>query len=64
MRKYIKVFFIVLGLIIIIYGLFFADSWIKGNFHVITENQAYRSRQLDKRLLKYYINSRNIKSIN
>ena len=63
MNKYIKSFLIVLGLIIVIYGLFFADSWIKGNFHVITENQAYRSRQLDKRLLQYYINKYGIKSI-
>ncbi|MBR3628593.1 MAG: protein tyrosine phosphatase [Elusimicrobia bacterium] len=63
MKKYIKSFFIILGLVVVIYGLFFADSWIKGNFHVITENQAYRSRQLDKQLLEYYVNKYNIKSI-
>ena len=63
MKKFLKNTSIVLGLIVVIYGLFFADSWIKGNFHVITENQAYRSRQLDKRLLKYYITKYNIKSI-
>ena len=63
MKKCIKSFLIILGLIIAIYGLFFADSWIKGNFHVITENEAYRSRQLDKQLLKYYINKFGIKSI-
>jgi len=63
MNRYIKSFLIVLGLVIIMYGLFFADSWIKGNFHVITENQAYRSRQLDKKLLTYYINKYDIKAI-
>ncbi len=63
MKKILKNSSIVLGLIILIYGLFFADSWIKGNFHIITNNQAYRSRQLDKQLLKYYITKYNIKSI-
>lgn len=63
MKKYIKNFFIILGLITVVYGLFFADSWIKGNFHVITENEAYRSRQLDKQLLIYYINKYDIKSV-
>jgi len=63
MNRYIKNFFIVLSLVVVIYGLFFADSWIKGNFHVITENQAYRSRQLDKKLLTHYINKYGIKTI-
>ena len=39
MNKYIRNFLIILGLITTVYGLFFADSWIKGNFHVITENE-------------------------
>lgn len=63
MNKYIKSFLIFLGLIIAIYGLFFADNWIKGNFHVITKNEAYRSGQLDKKLLKYYVNKYGIKSV-
>ena len=63
MKKYLKVLSITFVSIIIVYGLFFADSWIKGNFHVITENEAYRSRQLDKQLLKYYVTKYNIKSI-
>lgn len=63
MKKCIKGLSITFGLIVVIYGLFFADGWIKGNFHVITENQAYRSRQLDKQLLQYYITKYNIKSI-
>ncbi|MCR4663429.1 MAG: tyrosine-protein phosphatase [Endomicrobiaceae bacterium] len=63
MKKYINGFFIVLGLIVVMYGLFFADSWLKGNFHIITENQAYRSRQLDEKLLTYYINKYGIKTV-
>lgn len=63
MNKYIRNFLITLGLVVAIYGLFFADSWIKGNFHVITENEAYRSRQLDKKLLTHYVNKYGIKSI-
>lgn len=63
MKKIIKSLLICIGLIIVIYGLFFADSWLKGNFHVITENQAYRSGQLDKQLLKYYIKKYGIKSV-
>jgi undecaprenyl-diphosphatase len=63
MNKYLKSLLIISGLIIVIYGLFFADGWIKGNFHVITENAAYRSRQLDKNLLKHYVNKYGIKSV-
>lgn len=63
MKNHIKIFLIVFISIVVIYGLFFADGWIKGNFHVITENRAYRSRQLDKQLLKYYVTKYNIKSI-
>ena len=63
MKKYFKASLIILGLIILIYGLFFADSWIKGNFHTVTTNYAYRCRQLDKELLKFYITKYNIKSI-
>ena len=63
MKKCLKILSIFLLLIIVVYGLFFADSWIKGNFHVITENQAYRSRQLDKQMLKYYVTKYNVKSI-
>ncbi|WP_372519686.1 dual specificity protein phosphatase family protein [Candidatus Ruminimicrobiellum ovillum] len=63
MHKYLKSFFIVLGLIIVVYGLFFADTWIKGNFHVVTKNEAYRSGQLDKNLLKYYVKKYGIKSV-
>lgn len=48
---------------ITIYGIFFADIWLKGNFHTITNNQAYRSRQLDKKLLTFYITKYDIKSI-
>ena len=63
MKDYLKGLSIIFLLVIVVYGLFFADSWIKGNFHVITENEAYRSRQLDKKLLKYYVTKYNIKSI-
>ena len=63
MKKYIKNISFAFLFAVAIYGLFFADGWIKGNFHVITENQAYRSRQLDKQLLKYYVTKYNIKSI-
>ncbi len=63
MKKCIKFLLTTVVLLIVTYGLFFADGWIKGNFHVITENQAYRSRQLDKQLLQYYITKYNIKSV-
>ncbi len=63
MKKFLRSFLIVFLLTVVIYGLFFADGWIKGNFHVITQNRAYRSRQLDKQLLKYYVTEYNIKSI-
>ena len=63
MKKSLKVLSFTFLFVVVVYGLFFADGWIKGNFHVITENEAYRSRQLDKKLLKYYVTKYNIKSI-
>jgi protein tyrosine/serine phosphatase len=35
----------------------------QGNFHTITAGEAYRSAQLDRGQLEYYINKYNIKSI-
>ncbi len=63
MKKFIKNIVVIFLILIIIYGLFFANIWLKGNFHTITQNQAYRSRQLDKKLLAFYITKYNIKSI-
>ena len=36
---------------------------LQGNFHTITPGEAYRSAQLDRRKLEFYINKYNIKSV-
>ncbi len=63
MKKFLKISSSVFGLIVLVYGLFFADVWIKGNFHTVTTNRAYRCRQLDGQMFKFYINKYGIKSI-
>jgi len=44
-------------------GIYFGYNHVLGNFHTIAHEQAYRSRQLDKKKLEYYIKKYNIKSI-
>ncbi len=43
-------------------GYAWYETW-QGNFHAVTRNEAYRSAQLDKNELKYYIRRYHIKSI-
>jgi undecaprenyl-diphosphatase len=57
-------FFIVpLILTLLFTGGYVAYTVEEGNFHSITPGEAYRSAQLDKDELEYYIKKNNIKSI-
>lgn len=63
MRRRLKVFITTLVLLIIppcIYALYEIET---GNFHTITSGEAYRSGQLDRNRLAYYIKAYKIKSI-
>ena len=63
MSRRLKLFivaFILLLLLIISYILYMEEQ---GNFHPITIGEAYRSAQLDRDELEYYIKKYNIKSI-
>jgi undecaprenyl-diphosphatase len=59
-----KLFLIIVPAILIIlkisYILYFE---LQGNFHTITPGEAYRSAQLDRKKLEYYIKKYNIKTI-
>jgi len=51
------------GLFVISVGAYYIYAKAAGNFHAISSGQAYRSGQLNKDQLKYYINKFNLKSI-
>ncbi len=59
----VKAFLIFVIFIISIFGLYYAYNWFTGNFHVVTANEAYRSKQLNKKQLDCCINKYAIKSI-
>jgi len=62
-KRAVKVFLIFVIFLIGISGLYYAYNWFTGNFHTVTANEAYRSKQLNKKQLDCYINKYGIKSI-
>lgn len=63
LKRITRIVIIILCLMLFITGIYFAYTWLTGNFHTITIGQAYRSRQLDKKKFEHYIQKYNIKSI-
>lgn len=62
-RRFRLAFVITISILLLLlasYILYFEEQ---GNFHVITLGEAYRSAQLDRDELEYYIKKYNIKSI-
>lgn len=59
----LKLFITSLILILVLAGGYIFSVVDQGNFHAITEGEAYRSAQLDRNELAYYIRRYNIKSI-
>jgi protein tyrosine/serine phosphatase len=62
-RRFRLTFFIIISILLLLsisYILYFEEQ---GNFHTITPGEAYRSAQLDRDELQYYIKKYNIKSI-
>jgi undecaprenyl-diphosphatase len=55
--------FIAAVLILLLPFVYFLYEVEKGNFHVITEGEAYRSAQLNRDKLEYYIKKYQIRSI-
>lgn len=53
----------VLSLLLILTASYFAYIEEQGNFHAITPGEAYRSAQMDRDELEYYIKRYNIRSI-
>ncbi len=53
----------ILGLFVISVGIYIIYAKATGNFHAITPGQAYRSGQLNREMLKHYINKYKIKSL-
>jgi len=62
-RRFRLTFFIIISilLLLLISSIIYFEE--QGNFHTITPGEAYRSAQLDRDELKYYIKKYNIKSI-
>jgi undecaprenyl-diphosphatase len=59
----IRYFIADLSLLLILTGSYFLYMEEQGNFHPITSGEAYRSAQLDRDELEYYIKEYQIKSI-
>jgi undecaprenyl-diphosphatase len=59
----LKVFITSLALMLILAGSYVFYTVDQGNFHAITDGEAYRSAQLDRDELEYYVRRYNIKSI-
>jgi protein tyrosine/serine phosphatase len=62
-RRFRPTFLIIISVLLLLltgYILYFGEQ---GNFHTITPGEAYRSAQLDRDELEYYIKKYNIKSI-
>lgn len=58
-----KFFISALALLLLLTAGFFLYIQEQGNFHPITDGEAYRSAQLDRDEFEYYIKKYNIKSI-
>lgn len=63
MSRRLKPFIIVSILLLLLTASFILYMEEQGNFHPITHGEAYRSAQLDRDELEYYIKKYNIKSI-
>jgi protein tyrosine/serine phosphatase len=63
MSRRLKLFIIVSILLLLLTASFILYMEEQGNFHPITHGEAYRSAQLDRDELEYYIKKYNIKSI-
>ncbi len=63
MSRKLKFFIAVLSLVLILTAGYFLYTEEQGNFHAITPGEAYRSAQLDRDELEYYIKKHNIRSI-
>ncbi len=63
MPRSLRFFIAVLSLLLIITASYFLYMQEQGNFHAITLGEAYRSSQLDRDELEYYIRRYNIRSI-
>jgi len=59
----LKLFITSLALMLILAGSYICYVIDQGNFHAITTREAYRSAQLDRDKLEYYIRRYNIRSI-
>ena len=63
MRRGLKYCIAVFILFLFLFGIYFLYVTETGNFHPITPGEAYRSAQLDRSRLLYYIKTYKIKSI-
>ena len=63
MNRKIKIPLKIISALLILAASYFLYMSEQGNFHVITPGSAYRSAQLDKDELEYYIKKYRIKSI-
>lgn len=63
MSRRLKLFIIASILLLLLTASFILYMEEQGNFHPITRGEAYRSAQLDRDELEYYIKKYNIKSI-
>ncbi len=63
MTRRLRIILVALVLITILGSVFYIYNLERDNFHAITHGQAYRSAQLDKDELEYYIKKYNIRSI-
>jgi len=59
----LKLFITSLALMLILAGSYICYVIDQGNFHTITDGEAYRSAQLDRDKLEYFIRRYNIRSI-
>ena len=63
MSRKLKIFVTVLAVLLLLSATYLLYMEEQGNFHTITEGEAYRSAQMDGDELEYYIRKYNIKSI-
>jgi undecaprenyl-diphosphatase len=63
MKRKIKVVVLFCTLLLLLPASYYVYENITGNFHVITQGEAYRSAQLDKNQFKHYIKQYSIKSV-
>jgi protein tyrosine/serine phosphatase len=59
LRRFIAIILLLLNLTVV----YFLYVQKQGNFHTITPGEAYRSAQLNRELLEYYIKNYNIKTV-